>query len=216
MSCMRDVRKRSDRTDTMFEPLRETVAALQGAGVALPDGVLRQVCFLVMALAIWRPDMLNSAHAQQNAHAQLNYSLNQLPLPAPRLSTPRRAGRASRRRSSTGARPWRLCSKPRRWTCGARAMPSASAWRNTGSELAIKQYGYSKCCFIPCTQVLCAALAHSITLLATCAWSRFFLKRAPFSISGGGELKLEHLKPAYQVQTLAILACVHCAVHGYY
>lgn len=43
MSCMRDVRKRSERTDALFEPLRETVAALQGAGVALPDGVLRQV-----------------------------------------------------------------------------------------------------------------------------------------------------------------------------
>lgn len=43
MSCMRDVRKRSERTDAMFEPLRETVTALQGAGVALPDGVLRQV-----------------------------------------------------------------------------------------------------------------------------------------------------------------------------
>jgi hypothetical protein len=43
MSCIRDVRKRSDRTDGMFEPLRETARALQGAGVALPDGVLRQV-----------------------------------------------------------------------------------------------------------------------------------------------------------------------------
>jgi hypothetical protein len=41
MSCMRDVRKRGERTDTMFEPLRDTVTSLQGAGVALPDGVLR-------------------------------------------------------------------------------------------------------------------------------------------------------------------------------
>jgi hypothetical protein len=29
--------------------------------------------------------------------------------------------------------------------------------------------------------------------------SRFFLKRAPFAVPGGGELKLEHVKPAYQV-----------------
>jgi len=29
MSCMRDVRKRSDRTDQMFEPLKDTVALLQ-------------------------------------------------------------------------------------------------------------------------------------------------------------------------------------------
>jgi len=43
MSCMRDVRKRSERTEAMFDPLRETVASLHGAGVALPDGVLRQV-----------------------------------------------------------------------------------------------------------------------------------------------------------------------------
>lgn len=43
MSCMRDVRKRAERTDGSFEPLRETVGALTGAGVALPDGVLRQV-----------------------------------------------------------------------------------------------------------------------------------------------------------------------------
>lgn len=28
---------------------------------------------------------------------------------------------------------------------------------------------------------------------------RFFLKRAPFSIPGGAELNLEHVKPAYQV-----------------
>ena len=28
MSCMRDVRKRTDRTDQMFEPLRDTVALL--------------------------------------------------------------------------------------------------------------------------------------------------------------------------------------------
>lgn len=28
MSCMRDVRKRSDRTDQMFEPLKDTVALL--------------------------------------------------------------------------------------------------------------------------------------------------------------------------------------------
>ena len=46
MTCMRDVRKRGDRTDASFEPLRATVAALQAAGTALPEGVLRQVCGL--------------------------------------------------------------------------------------------------------------------------------------------------------------------------
>ena len=29
---------------------------------------------------------------------------------------------------------------------------------------------------------------------------RFFLKRAPFTVPGGGELKLEHKQPAYQVR----------------
>jgi hypothetical protein len=43
MTCMRDVRKRADATDAMFEPLRDTVASLAGVGVALPEGVLRQV-----------------------------------------------------------------------------------------------------------------------------------------------------------------------------
>jgi hypothetical protein len=43
MTCMRDVRKRAEVTDGMFDPLREAVQSLQGVGVALPDGVLRQV-----------------------------------------------------------------------------------------------------------------------------------------------------------------------------
>ncbi|CAD7696266.1 unnamed protein product [Ostreobium quekettii] len=43
MSCMRDIRKRTDRTDTMFEPLKDTVAALQNFGINLGDQVLKQL-----------------------------------------------------------------------------------------------------------------------------------------------------------------------------
>jgi dynein heavy chain len=43
MSCMRDVRKRTDRTDSMFEPLKETVALLHTFGIQLNDSVLKQL-----------------------------------------------------------------------------------------------------------------------------------------------------------------------------
>jgi hypothetical protein len=43
LSCVRDVRKRSDRTDAMFEPLKETSALLTGFGIHLGDGVLKQL-----------------------------------------------------------------------------------------------------------------------------------------------------------------------------
>lgn len=43
LSCMRDVRKRSDRTDAMFEPLKDTAAMLHGFGIQLGDGVLKQL-----------------------------------------------------------------------------------------------------------------------------------------------------------------------------
>lgn len=43
MSCMRDIRKRTERTDAMFEPLRATVAVLNGFGIALPETVLQQL-----------------------------------------------------------------------------------------------------------------------------------------------------------------------------
>ena len=43
MTCMRDVRKRTERTDGMFEPLRQTVASLTGFGITLPDSVLQQL-----------------------------------------------------------------------------------------------------------------------------------------------------------------------------
>ena len=43
MSCMRDVRKRSDRTDNMFEPLRDTVALLTRFGITMTDVVLKQL-----------------------------------------------------------------------------------------------------------------------------------------------------------------------------
>jgi dynein heavy chain len=43
MSCMRDIRKRTERTDGMFEPLKETVALLQGFGVQLNDNIIKQL-----------------------------------------------------------------------------------------------------------------------------------------------------------------------------
>jgi dynein heavy chain len=43
MTCMRDVRKRTERTDGMFEPLRQTVASLTGFGLTLPDTVIQQL-----------------------------------------------------------------------------------------------------------------------------------------------------------------------------
>jgi hypothetical protein len=43
LSCVRDVRKRSDRTDAMFEPLKETTAVLHAFGIQLGDGVLKQL-----------------------------------------------------------------------------------------------------------------------------------------------------------------------------
>ena len=43
MSCMRDVRKRTDRTDSMFEPLKETVTLLHAFGIQLNDSVLKQL-----------------------------------------------------------------------------------------------------------------------------------------------------------------------------
>jgi dynein heavy chain len=43
LSCMRDVRKRSDRTDAMFEPLKDSATLLQTVGIQLGDGVLKQL-----------------------------------------------------------------------------------------------------------------------------------------------------------------------------
>lgn len=43
MSCMRDVRKRSERTDAMFEPLKETATLLHTFGIQLNDAVLKQL-----------------------------------------------------------------------------------------------------------------------------------------------------------------------------
>eukprot|EP00879_Flechtneria_rotunda_P005416 GHRR01005708.1.p1 GENE.GHRR01005708.1~~GHRR01005708.1.p1 ORF type:complete len:1495 (+),score=578.36 GHRR01005708.1:300-4784(+) len=43
LSCMRDVRKRSDRTDAMFDPLKETSALLHAFGIQLGDNVLKQL-----------------------------------------------------------------------------------------------------------------------------------------------------------------------------
>ncbi len=43
MSCMRDVRKRSDKTDNMFEPLRDTVSLLTRFSITMTDVVLKQL-----------------------------------------------------------------------------------------------------------------------------------------------------------------------------
>eukprot|EP00955_Chlamydomonas_euryale_P098700 365162-Chlamydomonas_euryale.AAC.24 len=43
MTCMRDIRRREERTDNMFEPLRNTVTVLQAVGISLPEGALKQL-----------------------------------------------------------------------------------------------------------------------------------------------------------------------------
>lgn len=43
MTCMRDIRKRADRTDAMFQPLKESVSLLQQFGITLNDAVLQQL-----------------------------------------------------------------------------------------------------------------------------------------------------------------------------
>jgi len=43
MGCMRDVRKRMDRTDAMFDALKQTVTLLKKYGITLEDKVLRQL-----------------------------------------------------------------------------------------------------------------------------------------------------------------------------
>lgn len=43
MSCMRDVRKRSNKTDNMFEPLRDTVSLLTKFSITMTDVVLKQL-----------------------------------------------------------------------------------------------------------------------------------------------------------------------------
>ena len=50
MGCMRDIRKRMDKTDAMFEPLKATVKLLKSYGIGLPDSVLAQ---LDDAPAVW-------------------------------------------------------------------------------------------------------------------------------------------------------------------
>lgn len=39
MSCMRDIRKRSEKSDNMFEPLKDTVTLLSNYGVTFSEKV---------------------------------------------------------------------------------------------------------------------------------------------------------------------------------
>ena len=43
MACMRDIRKRADRTDGMFDPLRATVQSLKSFGVPVGDATLKKL-----------------------------------------------------------------------------------------------------------------------------------------------------------------------------
>ena len=82
MACTSDVRKRAEATDAMFEPLRDTVASLQGAGVALPDGVLRQVGGGRLGREGWRKRVAHK-HARTQA-SSLCVSCGPVPsLPSP-------------------------------------------------------------------------------------------------------------------------------------
>lgn len=51
MACIRDVRKRTDRTDNMFDPLKAAVALLRSHGIAMPDTILKKLDEAPMA---WR------------------------------------------------------------------------------------------------------------------------------------------------------------------
>jgi hypothetical protein len=62
-------------------------------------------------------------------------------------------------------------------------------------------------CYLILQLKLCCPGLSSLGLLASLMrpfsgppYRRFFLKRAPFAVQGGGELKLEHVRPAYQVR----------------
>jgi len=59
MACMRDVRKRADRTDASFEPLRAAVALLKGYGIAMEEATLAQLDQGPMAWGALRKRMLN-------------------------------------------------------------------------------------------------------------------------------------------------------------
>ena len=59
MACMRDVRKRAERTEASFEPLRAAVALLKGYGIALEEATLTQLEQGPMAWGALRKRMLN-------------------------------------------------------------------------------------------------------------------------------------------------------------
>ena len=59
MSCMRDIRKRTDRTDNMFEPLKDTVTLLQSFQIPLPDSVIQQLDNAVDKWRVLKKKMLN-------------------------------------------------------------------------------------------------------------------------------------------------------------
>lgn len=53
MSCMRDIRKRTDRTDAMFDPLKDTVTLLQNFGINLGDQVLLTAFHQGVLFILW-------------------------------------------------------------------------------------------------------------------------------------------------------------------
>ena len=59
MGCMRDIRKRTDRTEAAFEPLRATVALLKGYGIQLEETTLSQLEEGPIAWGTIRKRMLN-------------------------------------------------------------------------------------------------------------------------------------------------------------
>ena len=59
MACMRDVRKRTEKTETSFEPLRATVGLLKSYGIALEEATLAQLEQGPMTWGAVRKRMLN-------------------------------------------------------------------------------------------------------------------------------------------------------------
>lgn len=60
MACMRDIRRRTERgTDTMFEPLKETVSLLHSFGIQLNETVLHQLENAEFNWRVLKKKMLN-------------------------------------------------------------------------------------------------------------------------------------------------------------
>ena len=117
MAFMRDVRKRQDKTDAMFDPLVQTVALLKTYGINLQDVVLKQLEEAPLAWSALKKKMLNVreklSSMQQLEARKIRDSSDAL---AQRLRTSARCSSPPRPSPSRAPRsPWITSS--RRTTC---------------------------------------------------------------------------------------------------